>query len=145
MVTPLDSLAKTDRYVLARAGKVNLAFRAQWIDEFVVVEHLQILRLSFYSPSILGIAHCKGRMLPLISAQSCLEGGEEVQSLPGERKIAICLSAVAPTASGVGLVVDRLLGSRETLESSSRLFKSDDIPDETWQPLRWQKLSAEIF
>ncbi|MEO0948967.1 MAG: chemotaxis protein CheW [Cyanobacteria bacterium J06641_5] len=141
MIASLDSRTKTDRYILTRVGQLDLAFQAQWIDEFIVVNRVQILRLSFYSPAVLGIAHCKGRMLPLISAQYCLVGGE-VRDLPSDRVIAVCLSEAAPTAGGVGLVVDRILGSQRILEPTSRLFKSADIPNQIWQPLRWQKLSA---
>ncbi len=144
MTARLASPPTSERYVLTRVGQKDLAFLARWIDEFIVVERSQILSLTFYPPAVLGIAHCKGRMLPLVSVQSCLEGGE-ARSLQKDRAIAICLSKAAPTAGGVGLIIDSLLGNRETLEPTAQLFKSEDIPDKIWQPLRWQKPATEIF
>jgi len=142
MTATIDAPTKSDRYVLTRVGQQDLAFLPQWIDEFVVIERSQILSLAFYAPAVLGIAHHKGRVLPLVSLRSCLEGGEARGSL-GDRAIALRLSAAAPTANGVGLVIDRLLGNQATLEPTTRLFKAQDISAEVWQPLRWQKSGAE--
>ena len=142
-MTAISDIPTTgNNYILTRVGQKDLFFLAQWVEEFAVIERSQVLSLPFYLPAVIGLIHYRRRMLPLVAIKSCLDGGGTRQALGEERLTVLCMSQAAPGVGGVGLIVDRLLGNRSTLEPTAEPFNPQIIPDNLWQPLRWQKLAS---
>jgi chemotaxis signal transduction protein len=136
------------RTILTRIGAEKVAFASALVSEILVVEHSQILPLPFYDPSLLGIIHHQGSMVPLVTG---LGAGSQSGSWLQERIWAVRLSSAAGELAGVGVVVDQVLGSiapqavapgsslpdQPQVDFGQTWFRPEDIPAHLWQPQRW--------
>lgn len=129
-----QGLISSNRYFIAEVGQVALAFSAQWVRDILVVERSQILHLPFYPPMFLGVIQVQSEIVPLVSAQKIWNDGHSTP-LPATLT-AVRLSQLAQTLTGVGIVVDRMVGSVSELNSQHKKFALDDIPTQIWQPQR---------
>lgn len=147
-----------ESFILTQLEKNIFLFPAKTVGEILPINRMQIMALPFYDPAILGIVHNNGQFLPLVSLR-------QVLNIPGalanETLTVICLNKTIDRLSGLGIVVDSLLGMRkqselpeeifvkseESSEPSSdtsdlkmKLFRVDLLENRLWQPQRWQAI-----
>ncbi|GAB4383759.1 MAG: hypothetical protein Kow00121_46190 [Elainellaceae cyanobacterium] len=148
----LQSLQEQERYVVTQVGTHQLAFLSHWVAEILLIERLQILSLPFYEPSLLGVVHNHGQIVPLVSGQVFLQA---TQRSTREAISVVQLSQALGHLAGVGIVVDQALESRSrdqlpewlfdsnSSKSSSQphallqLFRPELLSDRLWHPMRW--------
>lgn len=131
----------SQRYILTLVGQQKLAFAADWVLEIITFKRSQVLSLPFYNPMMLGVVYYRAKLVPLVDTSSILklmpsEGMKETL-------MAVRLSRLTGELAGVGLLVDRAVGSlsREQLvnyteEPPIRVFQPEDFPSTIWQPQR---------
>jgi chemotaxis signal transduction protein len=138
------------RYVLTWVGQQPIAFLSQWVAEIIIVERSKILNLPFYAPSFLGVIYHKGSIVPLMITEAAkVEKTRTVQRPRIKETLTVVrLNQSVGKLSGVGFIVDRVIGSisHEQLSISSHLealsesnsptkvFHLEDIPPSVWQP-----------
>lgn len=140
------------RYLMTQIGQQQLAFPLQWVSELILVEQSHILPLPFYDPTLIGVLHYRGDIVPLIMVPlaSKTETTAAIQHLRIKRTLtAVRLNQAVGKLAGVGLIVDRVIeriASRSVLEQSLetaetaveisqvRIFRLEDIPPMIWQP-----------
>jgi chemotaxis signal transduction protein len=144
-----------DRYILAQVDKQEIAIPSPWVFDILTTRRSHLLTLPFYSPMLLGIVAHRGSIVPLVAVRSLLaEIRPSTGSVPdraaSDTFTAIRLSQTVGELAGLGLVVDRILGSqpRQSISSSSPgsseqqpstkryVFQPYDIPPHLWEPLR---------
>jgi chemotaxis protein histidine kinase CheA len=131
-------LSLSHRYLLTSVAGQSLAFPAAWVIDILVVERSQVLALPFYQSRVWGVIHHQGKILPLVFAHPIFTEAKDL-SWSQPTLMAVQLAPSLPSLAGVGIVIDRLVGSLKAEElTTERLFQLDDIPDSLWHPHRWQ-------
>jgi chemotaxis signal transduction protein len=132
-----------DRYILTQVGQRQLVFPSQWVSEILLIERSHILPLPFYGSIFLGVIHHQNHIVPLISSQGLLseKSNRSVRFTDMERLNVICLSQATERFTGVGIVVEEVVGncSEEQLTAQETMierFRLQDIPNHVWQPQR---------
>lgn len=140
-----------DRYILATIHEQVMAFPSAWVGEILVIERSRILNLPFYDPAVLGVIHHRGAIIPLISlpTQESSRTPIAVQRYTTQETFSIVrLNASVESLPGVGLVVEKVLGSTLStqrsgdsstlppLDQALRIFCPADIPASIWQTQR---------
>jgi chemotaxis signal transduction protein len=97
-----------NRYILTSLGAQTLVFPDAFISEVLLLDRTAILSLPFYDPAMLGVVHKQGVVIPLLLLRRAL--GEQAVLVP-ESLTVIRLSDFAENLEGVGLIVDKLVGS----------------------------------
>ncbi|MCA1904036.1 MAG: hypothetical protein CV045_03010 [Cyanobacteria bacterium M5B4] len=140
------STPTTDRYVLAGLGEKVIAFPDYYVLDVLLVDRNYVMRLPFYSPSVVGVTQHLGKIVPLVSLRH-LYLKEQNVLLPGQLPV-VRLAKSLPELFGAGLIVDRIMGSLSLQQY--RESKYDFIPIEVildqlvgshWLPQRWYALS----
>jgi chemotaxis signal transduction protein len=136
--------ASGQRLILTRVGEVNLMFPAALVAETLLIERTQILALPFYHSAFLGCIAAEGRLVPLVSLSQALSIHAPAIA---EILTVIRLGELAEHLAGVGILVDRMVGSQMGLASASsdaptsdrtKLFDLTLIDRDIFQPQRWQ-------
>ncbi|XGV97974.1 MAG: hypothetical protein ACAF41_03370 [Leptolyngbya sp. BL-A-14] len=126
------------RYMLTQVGQQSLVFPSHWVSEIMLIERSQILNLPFYDRALLGLAHYNSNIVPLLSAQLLLTetSGHDVRSKTlKETLTTIRLSVAVDGLTGVGIVVDHVVGSfTHERVTNQRFFQRSDVPSHLWQP-----------
>lgn len=135
------SLLHEQRFIQARLDQVTFLFPSAVVTEILIVERSQILALPFYSPAMLGIIHHAGQIVPLISLHQIVGTGVIVTV---ERLTVVRLND-AIGAAGVGLVVDRVLGSITKEELPLELFSTALSPNSTNSEPKMRLFQPEIL
>ncbi|MCS6960326.1 MAG: hypothetical protein RMK91_09790 [Pseudanabaenaceae cyanobacterium SKYGB_i_bin29] len=139
MVSPL----RADRYVMAGLGQKVLLCPDYYVLDVLVLDRSYVMRLPFYAPCIVGITQHQGKIVPLLSLRHLYLQDQNVL-LPGQLPV-IRLSKALPELFGVGLIVDRIMGS--TSQQRLQETKYDYLPLEEileqlkgshWLPQRWR-------
>lgn len=131
-----------NQYILTQVGTRRLAFPSTSVSGILLVERSHVLALPFYQKALLGIVHHQGQLVALVVLQQVLEG-----SAGQAREVfnAVQLSENT-SAPGLGLVIDRLLGTcnEEQISSSDDVeaFQPQLLEPTLWQPKRWVDLAA---
>lgn len=125
------------RYILTQVGHQKIGFPSQWVEEIILIERSQILNLPFYDFRLLGVVHHQGSIIPLVT----LQVGNPVSQRPRiqETLTAIRLSQLVSELSGVGLIVDQVIGSisQEQLSANEQTVTESSNPQiEVFQPTR---------
>ncbi len=135
-------------FILAQLERLTLVFPSSLVADTFLIERSQILPLPFYHPAILGCVQHAGTTVPLVALHKILGIAEH---LGRETSAIVRLSNLAATASGIGLLVNKVLGrqSREQLplevfdafqaaSTDVKLFQPEILEANLWQPQRWQ-------
>jgi hypothetical protein len=143
----------SERFILTQLERLTLVFPGALVAETLLVDRTQILPLPFYPPIVLGCIHHAGQLVPLVATDRLL--GIAAGSL-NEQIAVVRLGSEAQQFAGVGLIVERFIGSKTSEQLPSELFNSEiyfpalenDAPlklfrlqllnDELFVPLRWQ-------
>jgi chemotaxis signal transduction protein len=147
--SPIEQEKSRERYILVQLEKFTFVFPSFLVQEILLVQRSQLLNLPFYQPTILGVIYQDGKIVPLLSLRQSL-GIMEVGS--GDKLTTVRLNNTAGNLAGLGIVVDRIIGSRfrEELaadlfsniipsdsDSTMRLFQPEILMSDLWKPLRW--------
>jgi chemotaxis signal transduction protein len=138
-----ENIETEERYLVAVVGERKIAFLARWVQEILLIPRSQVLELPFYDPSLLGVVHHQGQIVPLVSGQNIFL--QKIQQKSQATLSVVCLNQLGQNLTGVGVVVDRMvanLSSRDvawnvsTSEQKSEFteFQFSDIPQDIWQP-----------
>ncbi|MCU0536621.1 MAG: chemotaxis protein CheW [Hydrococcus sp. Prado102] len=138
----------TQRFLLAQIEQLTLVISSELVAEILLIERSQILPLPFYNPVILGCFHHAGQIVPLIATDRQL--GIRMTSPTREISTVVRLSESAEHLAGVGLLVDKVLGSQTGDLLPVEIFDSDiyfpatesDAPIKLFTP---QLLSGDLF
>ncbi len=142
------STPAADRYVLAGFGEKVIAFPDYYVLDVLVVDRNYVMRLPFYSPSVVGVIQHLGKIVPLLSLRHLFLQEQNVL-LPGQLPV-VRLAKSLPELFGTGLIVDRIMGSRsrnqyQEIKSSYDLIPIEVILDQLggshWLPQRWYTLN----
>ncbi|BBC23747.1 chemotaxis protein [Pseudanabaena sp. ABRG5-3] len=107
-----------NRYIMAKVGDRTVTFPDVLVSEIMIVERNAILALPFYENVIVGVIHHQATVMPLLLLRLLI--GEQ-RTLISESLTVVRLSKVADELSdqkleGVGIIVDRVVGSLESHE-----------------------------
>lgn len=148
----VKTLPDYNRYVLTSSGGATLVFPDKIVAEIILVERSYLLHIPFFNSAMLGVIQHSGVILPLISLRRAL--GEQNALIP-EKITVIHLSDLADNLAGIGLVIDKVLGSvssdeykaqfKNQMGKSSEYLRIEhllpQLPAYVWQPQRWHPLS----
>jgi chemotaxis signal transduction protein len=135
--------------ILARVGSKTFAFSHNWVTDILLLPQAQILALPFYPATILGVIHHQGMALPVVLGQKLLNPEDSRATALPETLTILRLNATvlsAQTGSGIGLVVDQIMGQQTTNAAASTnfiapteaiKFQPEMLPAHLWQPLRY--------
>ncbi|MBE9171158.1 chemotaxis protein CheW [Pleurocapsales cyanobacterium LEGE 06147] len=150
--SPISSGLTEERFILVALNELTFVFPATLIAEILIIERSKILNLPFYSQAVLGCVHHVGKIIPLVSLRHVVNGSGNIT---GENAIVVLLNPMAGELAGVGIVIDKVLGSsfRDRLppnlfdtdcsfnsastDTKIRLFQPETIASHTWQLQRW--------
>lgn len=134
-----------NRYILTQVGHQQIGFPSQWVAEIMLIEQSQILNLPFYDSRLVGVVHHQGNIIPLVTLQFAYSVSQRPRIR--ETLIAIRLSQSVSQLSGVGLIVEKVIGSisQEQLSANEyqateasnppiEVFQPEKIPPSIWQP-----------
>jgi CheW-like domain len=145
---PIGSTLETQRFLLAQIEQLTLVLSSGLVAEILLIERSQILPLPFYNSVILGCLHHTGQIVPLLATDRQL--GIRTTSPTREILTVVRLSESAEHLAGIGLLVDKVLGSQSGDRLPAEIFDSDvyfpatekDAPMKLFLP---QLVSSEIF
>lgn len=147
ITTPVEVISS--RLILTQVAGMTLAFPTPWVAEILRPERARVLPLPFYDALLLGLLHHNGHVISLVAGDRLLNSPATTLK---ETLMVIQLSPAAGALANVGIVVDRLLGSRQASQvdlvypekgsgitpgDKTLLFNADLVPESVWQPLRW--------
>ena len=131
-----------NQYILTHVGTRRLAFPSASVSGILLVERSHVLALPFYQKALLGIVHHQGQLVALVALQQVLEGSSG-QAREVFNAVQLSENTSAP---GLGLVIDRLLGTCSDDQVSSdddiEAFQPQFLEPTLWQPKRWINLAA---
>ncbi len=172
--TPIKLLSKlltpSNRYIVVKVGDRLVTFPDVLVSEIMIIERNTILVLPFYEAAIVGVIHHQANIMPLLLLR-LLMGGQ--RALITESLTVVRLSKVADdlaeNLSGVGLIVDRVIGSltadeykdidlrdlsKKMNQTVANIQENEytpieivlsSIPTHIWQPQRWQLSSQSAL
>ena len=107
----------SNRYIVTKVCDRLITFPDTLVAEILIVERNSILALPFYDAAIIGVVHHQASVMPLLMLKTLLTGE---RSLVAESLTVVKLSeavdqlgevATKRSLSGIGIVVDRVIGS----------------------------------
>ncbi len=121
LVTP------SNRYIVVKVGDRLITFPDLLVAEIMIVERNAILALPFYTSAIVGVIHHQANVMPLLLLRLLI--GEQ-RALITESLTVVRLSQVAnklnnQQISGIGLIVDRVIGSLTANEYPNEYQNTD--------------------
>ncbi len=139
---PIHSHQFEQRFILVRLAQLTFVFPATIVAEILIIERSKVLALPFYDSAILGVVHHRGQIIPLVSMH-------QIVGIPvdpsGESLTAVRLSGAAGELAGLGLVVDRTLGSSSPDRLPPDLFSTGLLPDSTKTDTKMRLFRPEIL
>jgi chemotaxis signal transduction protein len=109
-------IAPSNRYIVAKVGDRGdrlVTFPDVLVSEIIILERNSILALPFYESAIIGVTHHQASIMPLLLLRLLI--GEQ-RTLITDSLTVVRLSKIADDLSniqlsGVGIIVDRVVGS----------------------------------
>jgi chemotaxis signal transduction protein len=137
-----NTVVADQRFILTQIDEITLMFPANLVAETLLIERTQILSLPFYPPAVLGCVHSGGQIVTIISPAQSL--GLKT-SLVRELLTVVRMGENAGHLAGVGILVDRMMGSQMGYQLSvnadgqkkEKLFDLTLIDKEFFGPRRW--------
>lgn len=130
----LDQLvAPSNRYIVAKVGDRSVAFPDTLVSEIIIIDRNAIVALPFYETAIIGVTHHQANVMPLLLLRLLM--GEQ-RTLITESLTVVRLSKIADdlgnkNLGGVGIIVDRVIGSLTIDEYQEINLYSSDLPQPT--------------
>ncbi|MBD2178145.1 hypothetical protein H6F42_14590 [Pseudanabaena sp. FACHB-1998] len=111
-------IAPSNRYIVAKIGDRLVTFPDVLVSEIMILGRNVILALPFYENAIVGVVHHQATLMPLLLLRLIM--GEQ-RALLTESLTVVRLSKIAENLNykhlaGIGLIVDRVIGSLTTEE-----------------------------
>ncbi len=153
-MTTQGAFPSYSRYVLAGLGSINLVCPDAFVAEVMIVDRSELLPAPFFDPSVLGLVHQQGVIVPLISLKQILLG---IKVLIPEKITVVRLSDEVEAIAGAGLVVDRVISSISSdqyLQMGDKLNPTEYLRLEglwsylgntIWEPQRWHPTITGSF
>jgi chemotaxis signal transduction protein len=121
-------ISPSNRYIVVKVGDRLITFPDVLVSEIMIVERNAILALPFYETAIVGVIHHQANVMPLLLLRILM--GEQ-RALITESLTVVRLSKVVDDLNvknlgGVGLIVDRVIGSLTIDEYKNLDLKSND-------------------
>ena len=136
----LESTSSESQYILAEVGTHRIAFPAELVAGIVLAERSHILSMPFYHEAMLGVVHHQGQLVALMMLQQLLEDSPS----PSREVFNAVQLSESTGASGLGLIVDQLLGNcnedQVSNDDSISRFQPSLLRPELWRPKRWVSL-----
>ncbi|NUN66062.1 hypothetical protein HCU40_15180 [Pseudanabaena biceps] len=137
IIPPKSSLASANlippnnRYIVAKVGDRLITFPDVLVSEIVIIERSAILSMPFYDNAIVGVIHHQASIMPLVLLKLAL--GEQ-RALISESLTVVRLSESADSLgdrqlSGIGLIVDRVIGSLTIGEYQDLAVVKSKVPN----------------
>jgi chemotaxis signal transduction protein len=104
---------KKQRFILTKVGELTVVFSSELVAEIGIVERNKIMNLPFYSNRLKGCLYYNGKIISLVDLKTIL-GLDSL--LNKEKMIVVCLSQKAEQFQDVGLIIDKVLGSKNEEE-----------------------------
>lgn len=150
---PIHSNQTEQGFIIAQVDQLTIVFPSAMVAEMLIIERSKILALPFYEQAVLGCVHNAGQIIPLVSMHSIF------RTKAGLTKESLTVVRLADRAgvAGIGLIVDRILGSKSLeqlppdvftndllLDSANAditmwLFRPEVLSNHFWQPQRYFK------
>jgi chemotaxis signal transduction protein len=130
----LDHLvAPNNRYIVAKVGDRSVTFPDVLVSEIIIIDRSAIVALPFYETAIIGVAHHQANVMPLLLLRLLM--GEQ-RTLITESLTVVRLSKIADdlgktNQSGVGVIVDRVIGSLTIDEYQEINLSSSELDQST--------------
>ncbi len=150
-IIPLDALPAYNRYVLVELGSLGLVCPDIFVAEIMIIDRSELLPIPFFDPSILGLIHQQGAIVPLVSLKRVLLGSK---ILIPEKITVVRLSEEIEEIAGAGLVVDRVTSSISSDQYQQLISSKSDrseymrlesllpyLGETVWNPQRWHPSS----
>jgi chemotaxis signal transduction protein len=130
---PVPSVAPSNRYIVAKVGDRLVTFPDVLVSEIIVLDRNAILALPFYETAIIGVTHHQANVMPLLLLRLLM--GEQ-RNLITESLTVLRLSKITDELNkknwgGVGVIVDRVIGSLTIDEYRELNLHSSDLNDLT--------------
>jgi chemotaxis signal transduction protein len=111
-------IAPSNRYIVVKIGDRLVTFPDVLVSEIMILERSAILALPFYENAIVGVVHHQATLMPLLLLRLLM--GEQ-RALITESLTVVRLSKITEDLNykhlaGIGLIVDRVIGSLTTEE-----------------------------
>lgn len=111
-------VAPSNRYIVAKVGDRLVTFPDVLVSEIMILDRNAILALPFYENAILGVVHHQATLMPLLLLRLLMG---ETRALISESLTVVRLSKIEEALnykhlSGIGIIVDRVIGSLTTEE-----------------------------
>jgi chemotaxis signal transduction protein len=133
--TSLDQLvAPSNRYIVAKVGDRSVTFPDILVSEIIIIDRNAIVALPFYETAIIGVTHHQATVMPLLLLRLLM--GEQ-RTLITESLTVVRLSKIAnnfgtKNLAGVGVIVDRVIGSLTIDEHQDLYQDSSDVDQLTF-------------
>jgi chemotaxis signal transduction protein len=124
-------ITPSNRYIVVKVGDRLITFPDVLVAEIMIVERNAISALPFYTSVIVGVIHYQADVMPLLLLRLLIS---EERALITESLTVIRLSQFADKLnnqqiSGIGLIVDRVIGSLAAREYPSEYQNTDRSPN----------------
>ena len=118
---------------MAKVGDRSVTFPDVLVSEIIILDRNAILALPFYDNAIIGVTHHQANVMPLLLLRLVM--GEQ-RTLITESLTVVRLSKIADdlgekSLSGVGVIVDRVIGSLTTDEYQELNLPISELADLT--------------
>ncbi|MFN4777490.1 MAG: chemotaxis protein CheW [Pseudanabaena sp.] len=143
----LDQLfAPSNRYIVAKVGDRTVNFPDKLVSEIIIIDRNAIVALPFYETAIIGVMHHQANVMPLLLLRLLM--GEQ-RTLITESLTVVRLSKLADNLGnknlgGVGVIVDRVIGSLTIDEHQDQLQQSSDVDQLTFSSITDAKHAKKI-
>jgi chemotaxis signal transduction protein len=143
----LDQLfAPSNRYIVAKVGDRTVNFPDTLVSEIIIIDRNAIVALPFYETAIIGVMHHQANVMPLLLLRLLM--GEQ-RTLITESLTVVRLSKLADNLGnknlgGVGVIVDRVIGSLTIDEHQDQRQQSSDVDQLTFPSITDAKHAKKI-
>jgi chemotaxis signal transduction protein len=130
-------LAPSNRYIVVKVGDRLITFPDTLVSEIMIIDRNAIVALPFYETAIIGVMHHQANVMPLLLLRLVM--GEQ-RTLIAESLSVIRLSKLAndfgnKNLGGVGVIVDRVIGSLTIDEHKDCHHISSDVEQQTFSSI----------